>query len=259
MSEALLAALRQLLLFTAVLTPLEILWPARPGQRLLRPGFLTDLGWAMLTPLTAGALAAGAVSGLAAALGGQTLGASLPLWSRLAMVLLLGELGGYLYHRAAHASPWLWRLHAVHHGPEELDWVAAHRQHPLESAILLLIANVPAVILGVSPSFALGVIVAQRLHTALVHANLALPEGRWERWVAGPRFHRWHHAADGEPANFASLLPILDRIFGTWRLPAGQPARLGYPPATGGLVRQLLYPFAAGSQGTQGGGSQLGV
>lgn len=267
MLETTLAALRQLLLFAAVLTPLEVLWPAVRGQRLLRRGLLTDLGWALLAPMSAGALAAGVVmalhsvwTSLAPSALTQPL-AGLPFGVKLALVLLFGELGGYLYHRAAHANPWLWRLHAVHHSPAELDWVSAHRQHTLEAAALLIIANVPAAMLGVAPSSALLVVVLQRLHTALVHANLALPEGRWERLIAGPRFHRWHHERDGAPANFASLLPMLDRLFGTYRLPAGQPASLGFAPVPEGLLRQALYPFSPGSSASQAhhpGGPQLG-
>jgi sterol desaturase/sphingolipid hydroxylase (fatty acid hydroxylase superfamily) len=30
--------------------------------------------------------------------------------------------------------PFLWRFHAVHHSTEQMDWVAAGRLHPLDSA-----------------------------------------------------------------------------------------------------------------------------
>lgn len=242
-----LIALRQLALFVTVLTPLEILWPAAP-QRLLRRGLLTDLGWALLAPL-AGALSGAVIAGFSAILAALPLGSALaalrdlPFGGRLALVLLAGELGTYVYHRAAHANPWLWRLHAVHHSPGELDWVSAHRQHSLEVAIFLIIANAPAVVLGVSPAAALGVVLLQRLHTALVHANLRLPEGRWELLIYGPRLHRWHHARDGRTGNFATLLPVLDLLFGTLRLPPGQPPALGCDGVPEGLPAQLLAPL----------------
>src|SRR5690349_11148000 len=47
----------------------------------------------------------------------------------LALGLFLFELGGYAYHRAAHASPVLFRLHAVHHSSTSMDFLAAFRQH----------------------------------------------------------------------------------------------------------------------------------
>jgi len=247
LQDGALIALRQLVLFATVLTPLEILWPATP-QRLLRRGLLTDLGWAMLAPL-AGALSGAVLAWISVFVAALPLGTALealralPFGARLALVLLAGEVGTYLYHRAAHANPWLWRLHAVHHSPSELDWVAGHRQHSLELAIFLLIANVPAVLLGVSSGAALGVVLLQRFHTALVHANLRLPEGRWELLIAGPRLHRWHHARAERPGNFATLLPALDLLFGTLRLPPGQPPALGCDGVPESLAGQLLSPL----------------
>lgn len=273
--EAALSTLRQVLLFTAVLTPLEIVAPAVPGQRLLRRGLGTDLGWALLAPFSAGVIAVSVLSSLDGLLtplaSGPLLAGlrALPFGLKLALILLAGELGGYAWHRAAHRNPWLWSLHAVHHSPSELDWMSAHRQHPLETAALLVIAGFPAVILGVPASAALGVVLAQRLHTAFVHANLRLPEGPWERLFAGPRFHRWHHCALGPPTNFASLLPVIDRIFGTFRLPPGQPAELGFDGVPEHLPGQLLYPLRAvslsapalpapESQPSQSGGAHVG-
>lgn len=251
--DTLLAALRQLLLFTAILTPLEMLWPAVPRQRLLRHGLGTDLGWALLMPLTAGGLLAGALGVLRpawAALAPGPLASALatqPWGAQLALVLILGELGGYLYHRAAHAVPLLWRLHAIHHSSPELDWVSAHRQHPLEAAALLVIANLPAVMLGFDARTVLGVVLFQKLHTAFVHSNLRLPSGPWERLFAGPRFHRWHHARDGRPANFASMLPVVDLLFGTFALPDAQPPALGLvEPVPESLPGQLLFPLRRG-------------
>ena len=46
--------------------------------------------------------------------------------------------------------------------------------------------------------------------------------------VSTPRFHHWHHAFDPADRNYSSLLPVLDRIFGTLHLPAATwPARYG--------------------------------
>jgi hypothetical protein len=48
--------------------------------------------------------------------------------------------------------------------------------------------------------------------------------------VSTPRYHHWHHALDPADRNYSSLLPMLDRIFGTLHLPAGHlPA--GHLPA----------------------------
>ena len=256
MEELALRALRQLLLFAALLAPVEVLFPARPEQGPLRRGLWTDLGWAALAPFVVGTGATLLLSLIGTALSlivPGTIGAHLssqPMPLQFVEIVVLGELGGYAWHRAAHNSAVLWRFHAVHHSAVELDWLSAHRQHPVESVILLAIAGLPVILLGFDTTSILGFILFQKLHTAFVHANLALPPGAWERWFAGPRYHRWHHSADAPPANFSSLFPAVDRLFGTFALPPGQPERLGvYEPVPESLGGQILYPFRWGGSG----------
>src|SRR5262249_53948343 len=40
-----------------------------------------------------------------------------PAWLQIVIVVVLGDLFEYLYHRLSHAYAFLWRLHAVHHSP----------------------------------------------------------------------------------------------------------------------------------------------
>jgi sterol desaturase/sphingolipid hydroxylase (fatty acid hydroxylase superfamily) len=42
--------------------------------------------------------------------------------------------------------------------------------------------------------------------------------------IATPVFHRWHHTAAerGGEKNFAATFPVLDLIFGTFHMPAGE-------------------------------------
>lgn len=254
---ALLALGRQLLLFTALLTPLELLFPATAGQGPLRPGLGRDLAWSALGVLTVGPAAAVVLAGLTAArdaLFPAPISAALaaqPWALQVVEILLVAELASYLVHRAAHAQPWLWWLHRVHHSSERLDWVSTHRMHPLDSLILLVASNLVPVALGFPTGSMLGVVLLQRLHTAWLHSNLRLPEGAWEHHFAGPRFHRHHHAADAPAANFASMLPALDLAFGTFRLPEGEPgvlglgAGLGERPAAGLPAPAEARPAAA--------------
>jgi len=250
-SEAGLALLRQLLLFGALLLPLEVLWPAR-AQRRVRLGLGTDLLYSALSTAVLGTLGIALLAGMSLACRAilpdalpQAL-ASMPLVTQLGLIVLLAELGGYWTHRLSHTVPALWRFHAVHHSPRELDWLSAHRQHPVEVLWLVGVAHLPVALFGFDTS-AIGLfILSQKLHTAFVHANVRLPTGRWEAWIAGPRFHRWHHARSGGAQNLASLFPWMDRLFGTWRLPEGEPAMLGVEARMPlGLVGQLLWPLGA--------------
>lgn len=130
--------------------------------------------------------------------------------------LLLFELGGYAYHRLAHAVPALWRLHEIHHSSETMDWLASFRQHPLEIVLITLAQNAPLVLLGVPLGAHAAVLVALKLATVFVHSNVRVPIGPLRFVIATPRFHHRHHQRDGAVANFSSFLPFLDRLFGSY-------------------------------------------
>ncbi|HZS40298.1 MAG TPA: sterol desaturase family protein [Polyangia bacterium] len=250
-----LATVRQLLLFATLLVPLEILAPAR-AQRFFRRGWTTDLTWFALSPLLVGFGAT-----ILLALLGSTIGALLPErmrallqaqpWAvQLAEILLVSEIGGYWVHRWSHRARWLWRFHAVHHSVEELDWLAAHRQHPLEAVWLLGVANLPVLVLGFSVEALWGFVLFQKLYTAFLHSNVRLGFGRFGWLLASPRFHHWHHDGDapingGRTHNFASFFPWLDVLWGTYRVPDGEfPARYGCDEPVGQTwLAQLAHPF----------------
>jgi sterol desaturase/sphingolipid hydroxylase (fatty acid hydroxylase superfamily) len=78
-----------------------------------------------------------------------------------------------------------------------------------------------------------------------IHSNLRWRLGPLEWLIATPVFHHWHHTLR-EPLNrnIASMLPWMDRIFGTYYLPNEWPSAYGtetrLPRSLGG---QLMYPL----------------
>jgi sterol desaturase/sphingolipid hydroxylase (fatty acid hydroxylase superfamily) len=57
------------------------------------------------------------------------------------------------------------------------------------------------------------------------HMNLRLQMGRATPLVMGPQLHRLHHSTDAQVynSNYATVLPLWDLLFGTYRAPrAGQ-------------------------------------
>jgi sterol desaturase/sphingolipid hydroxylase (fatty acid hydroxylase superfamily) len=243
------AIARQLLLFVALLVPLEILFPARREQRPLRRGSLTDLLHFTLDPFLVAAGGTLLLAVLAALLErvipGRAFLRAQPFSLQLAEIIVISELGGYFIHRLSHAVPALWRFHAVHHSNTELDFLAAHRQHPIEAIWLLGVANLPVLALGFDPDAIVGFILAQKLYTAFLHANVRIGYGRFTLLLASPQFHHWHHDVEAH-GNFASALPILDRLFGTYSLPDGFPVAYGCDaPVPTGWLGQLLHPLAA--------------
>lgn len=136
---------------------------------------------------------------------------------RIAVVLVLAELAGYAVHRLMHVVPWLWRFHAVHHAPAELHWLAAWRQHPVDFVIHGIVVGLPGVLLGASLADFAAVVLLRKTYTTFLHANLRWRLRGLERFIATPDYHALHHsdAPQHRDRNFAGMLPVLDRLFGT--------------------------------------------
>jgi sterol desaturase/sphingolipid hydroxylase (fatty acid hydroxylase superfamily) len=167
---------------------------------------------------------------LTAAVAGETARAHLGLLPALglegaahvAAALLLLDGWMYLWHRANHAIPLLWRFHRMHHSDPFMDVTTATRFHLGEVAAAALLR------LGLIPLLGLTVwdLVAYDTLTVAVtqfhHADVSL--GRWDRWLrwvlVTPDLHKVHHS--DQPAetnsNYATVLSVWDRLAGTLRL-----------------------------------------
>lgn len=235
--------------------------PIRPG-RFLRRHLGQDIGYYFLgglVPPFFTVLAAIAVAWLASGLvpaDYYAWVARLPLWLRVAALVVLGDVAFYWAHRWSHEVEWLWRLHAIHHSPTDIDWLVNTRAHPLDLVFARVVSAVPVLVLGLrQPGGDLDAAVAIYLTITTVwaffaHANLRWRLGWLEQIVVTPAFHHWHHADDRPESlnkNYASLFPWLDRLFGSYHLPAQD-----FPPSYGAsrrlpatLAGQLFSPFVA--------------
>lgn len=136
--------------------------------------------------------------------------------------LVLLDLWHYATHVVAHHVPVLWRFHAVHHNADRLDATVAMRFHMVEIAWLGLTTIPFAVALGIPiehvAAYNAILIPASLFH----HADLAVP-ARLERFlkyaIVTPRMHWVHHSrwAPETNSNYGAVLPVWDRLFGTYR------------------------------------------
>ena len=243
--------LKTLVLAAAIFIPFERLAAARRDQPILRRGWATDLLTGVLNGLVLSvvSLAVLAVIDSTAAAIAPSMRewiASRPLWAQVVVAVVAGDFGTYVMHRLVHTIPWLWRIHAVHHSAEELDWLIAFRFHPIDLLLMRVATLAPVVALNISPA-AVAFFVAVGVWQAwLVHANVRISYGPLERAFVSPHFHHWHHSADREAfdKNFAGIIAAWDFIFNTAHLPrARHPQRYGTTESVpAGYLERLLHP-----------------
>jgi len=245
-----------------VFTVLTSFWACNPGQPWWRKSdIVTDLCYWFFIPvitrfLRIGMLIVGAAllfrittaDGLIAFYdNGHGPLAALPLAVQMIIFLIGEDFILYWTHRFFHGER-MWRYHAVHHSSEELEWISAARFHPINLFLGSVAADVVMLLAGISPNIFLVLGPLTIAHSAFVHANLDWTLGPFKYVIAGPVFHRWHHtaAARGGEKNFAATFPILDVMFDTFYMPAGELpdtygiAERGYPTSFPG---QLVHPF----------------
>lgn len=244
---------RLFLVAALLFIPLERLLAKKADQPILRRQFSLDLVYVFANGMLIRLCLAGIVimllaaspllmpAGIRAAIAGQ------PLWLQVIEVMLIADLGLYVAHRAFHASPRLWRIHQVHHSIEAMDWLAAHRVHPIDQVLTKFASFLPVFALGYSGA-AIGLFgLIFQFHAVLVHANVRMSFGPLKHMIVSPEFHHWHHerAREAWDRNFAAQFAFWDWLFGTAYLPKDRKAEnfgIGetLPDSYAG---QLLHPF----------------
>jgi sterol desaturase/sphingolipid hydroxylase (fatty acid hydroxylase superfamily) len=146
----------------------------------------------------------------------------MPYAIRFVLGLVLLDLWMYVWHRANHAIPLLWRFHRMHHSDRRVDVTTATRFHLGEhvGASLLRLGLIPLAGLDVWQLLAYDTLVLAV--TQFHHADISI--GRldaWLRWViVTPHMHKVHHSdwAPETNSNYATVFSIWDRLFGSFRI-----------------------------------------
>jgi sterol desaturase/sphingolipid hydroxylase (fatty acid hydroxylase superfamily) len=242
------------LLVSAVLfIAIEKLVPRYREQAILRPLWRLDLAWFALNHLLIGAVLllgnrlAPAAFGWATNDAVRELVAGLPVAAQVVLLLLCADFVQYWVHRAFHQVPLLWRIHAVHHSVETMDWLAGSRIHPVEVLVLRPLVMVPLYLLGATQTALDAYVILAAIQAVLVHANFGLAFGPLRYVFVTPQYHHWHHSRE-DPAidtNYSVHTPLWDWLFRSLHLPGPHwPAEYGtveeMPPT---MLGQLLHPF----------------
>lgn len=242
-----------LVLLSLVFVPLERLFPLRAEQGTFRPGWTTDgiyfiashVAVELLTFFTLLPATLVSQAWQAEALGAQA--KNLPIAVQVVLIMIVADVTQYWVHRSFHRIGWAWPFHAIHHSSRNMDWLAGSRLHVVDIVVTRGIILVPLFVVGFAEQALyvwLGIVAAQ---ATFIHVNM-----RWRfRWLeqvlVTPRFHHWHHAVAPIDRNFAVHFPWIDRLFGTFHLPAdgAWPPEVGIDgdPVPPGFGEQLVWPF----------------
>jgi sterol desaturase/sphingolipid hydroxylase (fatty acid hydroxylase superfamily) len=150
----------------------------------------------------------------------HALGLAGPVQFMLALVLLDGWM--YVWHRANHTIPVLWRFHRMHHSDRHMDVTTATRFHLGEhvGAAVLRLGLIP--LLGFE---VWNLVVYDTLVIAITqfhHADISL--GRWDRWlrlfIVTPDMHKVHHSdcQQETDSNYSTVFSWWDRLAVTFRM-----------------------------------------
>jgi len=244
-----------------LLTPAEHLAPAHAQPLFRRKGFFIDAVYWFATPLLTRCFT-GAILAVILLLGAACIGfenipkdflvrgfgpiGRQPFWLQCIEILLLSDFVDYWTHRGLHRGP-LWRIHAIHHSPEEMNWISSSRVHPLNDLITRSCQLLPILLFGFAALAIVSVVPLVSFYVMFLHANLKWSFGPF-RWIlVSPAYHRWHHASDEEgiDKNFAGIFPIWDVLFGTAHFPRHLPQNYGLrgDQIPESLAAHLLFPF----------------
>lgn len=229
---------------SAVVLGLERLWPARreAGQPFLNLGLwaFRHVNQTLVAPVVA--------------IGSATIAqrAGLPslrshewplIWAVIALFLMM-DLAEYLFHRAQHAFPLLWRMHSLHHSDPCVNALTTERHFWGDTYLRALVISPLIGVLLSPPAAALGIYGVFGTYNVFIHANLPVNFGRMSWILNSPAYHRIHHAREAEHhgANFAALFPIWDVLAGSYRRPTISPPTGIEEGPPRSLMEMLIWP-----------------
>ncbi len=236
-----------LIAISLIVWSLEILFPWRKDQKIIRKDFWLDgfymffnfflfsligyyaLSNVFVTLFNDGLHAIGIKNGIAIQI------QQLPFWLTILFAFLLKDFIQWNIHRLLHRNAWLWQFHKVHHSVKEMGFAAHLRYHWMENVVYRTLQYIPLAMLG----FGINEFLLANMISLIIghfnHSNINLKLGPLKYIVNNPQMHIWHHAKVIPEQyrygiNFGISLSIWDYIFRTNYIPhSGRDIELGFP------------------------------
>ena len=254
-----------LIVISLVVFLLEIVFPWRKYQSIIRKDFWLDLFYMFFNFFILNLIVLLALSNVTAQLINDFLAhfnlqltslelLNLSQYPKIISLLLFFIVSDFIQwntHRMLHRVPFLWNFHKTHHSVKEMGFAAHLRYHWMEPLIYKSMLYIPLAIVG---GFNIQDVFIVHFFTIAIghlnHANLGWDYGFFKYIFNNPKMHIWHHTKkmpNKYGSNFALTLSVWDYLFKTNYIPSsGRDNELGFDgdenfPSS--FVKQELYPL----------------
>ena len=234
-----------LILLSLFIWGLEILFPWRRKQSILRKDFFLDLFYLFFNFYLFKIIVFYGFSVLAEKTFNQLIGgkehlilfdtSTLNPILQLIIFFVILDFIQYITHRILHYFSFLWEFHKVHHSVEEMGFAAHFRYHWMENVFYTPMKYISMMLIGnFSPDQAFIVYYISIAIGHLNHANIQLSYGPLKYIFNNPKMHIWHHTKKlpekfNKGVNFGISLSLWDYIFKTNYIPStGRDNELGF-------------------------------
>ena len=236
-----------LIIISAVVFLLEIMFPWRKNQPIIRQDFWLDIFYMFFNFFILNLIIVIALSNVSAQILNDFLSifnwqlASIQVFDltnqpkiiALTTFFIVSDFIQWLTHRLLHRVPMLWRFHKTHHSVKQMGFAAHLRYNWVEPIIYKSILYIPLALIG---GFAIQDVFIVHFFTIAVghlnHANLGWDYGFLKYIFNNPKMHIWHHTKSMPTkygVNYALTLSLWDYLFGTNYVPHdGRDNELGF-------------------------------
>jgi sterol desaturase/sphingolipid hydroxylase (fatty acid hydroxylase superfamily) len=235
-----------LIAISAVVWGLEIAFPWRKSQKVIRKDFWLDAFYMFFNFFVFAIVISGVYSLLGKLFSDLNISeksltiidlSSLPMVAQLLIFFVVLDLVQWFTHVLLHRYPFLWEFHKVHHSVAEMGFAAHLRYHWMENIFYKPLKTMGVMILGgFEPEQAYIVHFAAITIGHLNHSNVKLTYGPLKYVFNNPVMHLWHHVyhlpkGHAHGVNYGISLSLWDYIFGTASIPDAEDGeiKLGFP------------------------------
>lgn len=256
-----------LILISLVVWGLEMLFPWRKNQPIIRKDFWLDTFYMFFNFFLLNLIVLIALSNTAEQFFNDILGVAnlsvadfqlfdinaFPYWARLLVFFVIIDFVQWFTHTLLHKYEFLWNFHKVHHSVKQMGFAAHLRYHWMEPVLYNSMKYIPLAIMGGFSAQDVAIVHFFNIGIGhLNHANINWDYGYLKYILNNPKMHIWHHAKElpegrKNGVNFAITLSIWDYLFKTNYIPySGRDLELGFEGDENfpkDFLKQELYPL----------------